>query len=197
MQGKVCGLSNKLPSDAVWWQEDKYALQHQHSWKNFFSNTLKYQEWSPQGRPWPRVRPRGHILKSLALALVSKPQNLKNCPVLGSRTALFLEPLILCWKTPETSRKISEDLFCFPILETVWKNYWRPFFLRSPENFSWRPFWRTFAPVSLVLGRGLEHSCPWPREDLSSEGLSLAMASGLFLCTWPWPRALSPRLLLF
>ena len=29
-------------------------------------------------------------------------------------------------------------------------------------------------PVSLVLGLGLEHSCPWPREGLSSEGLSLA-----------------------
>ena len=29
------------------------------------------QRWSPRGRPWPRERPRGHILKSLALA--SKP----------------------------------------------------------------------------------------------------------------------------
>ena len=29
------------------------------------------QRWSPRGRPWPRGRPRGHILKSLALA--SKP----------------------------------------------------------------------------------------------------------------------------
>ena len=28
--------------------------------------------------------------------------------------------------------------------------------------------------VSLVLGLGLEHSCPWPRECLSSEGLFLA-----------------------
>ena len=30
------------------------------------------QWWSPRGRPWPRGRPREHILKSLALA--SKPQ---------------------------------------------------------------------------------------------------------------------------
>ena len=49
------------------------------------------QSWSP----------RGHILKSLALrvktlALASKPQVLKNCPVLGSRRALFFEPLKLC-----------------------------------------------------------------------------------------------------
>ena len=43
-----------------------------------------YQRWSPRGRPWPRGRPRGHILKSLALAskikflaLASKPQVLK------------------------------------------------------------------------------------------------------------------------
>ena len=54
-------------------------------------------------------------LKSLALA--SKPQVLENCPVLGSRTALFFESLKFCWKTPETSRKIFEYLFCFPQLE--------------------------------------------------------------------------------
>ena len=35
-------------------------------------------------------------------------------------------------------------------------------------------FWRALALVSLVLGLGLEHSCPWPRECLSSERLSLA-----------------------
>ena len=35
-------------------------------------------------------------------------------------------------------------------------------------------FWRALAFVSLVLGLGLEHSCPWPRECLSSERLSLA-----------------------
>ena len=32
--------------------------------------------------------------------------------------------------------------------------------------------------ASLVLG--LEHSCPWPRECLSSERLSLALASDFF-----------------
>ena len=35
-----------------------------------------YQRWSPRGRPWPRGRPRGQILKSLALA--SRPQVLEN-----------------------------------------------------------------------------------------------------------------------
>ena len=48
-------------------------------------NNENYQRWSPRLRPWPR----GHILKTLALA--SKPQVLENCPVLGSRTALFFE----------------------------------------------------------------------------------------------------------
>ena len=33
---------------------------------------------------------------------------------------------------------------------------------------------------SLVLGLGLEHSCPWPWEGLSSERLSLALASDFF-----------------
>ena len=68
------------------------------------------QRWSPRGRPWPRGRPRGHILKSLA----SKSQVLENCPVLGSRTALFFEQLKFRWKTTETSRKICEHRFCFP-----------------------------------------------------------------------------------
>ena len=76
----------------------------------------RYQRWSPRERPWPRGRPREHILKSLALALASKPQVLENCPFLGWRIALFLEPLKFSRKTPETSRKICEDLF-FPHLE--------------------------------------------------------------------------------
>ena len=54
-------------------------------------------------------------------------------------------------------------------------------------------FWRTLAAVSWVLGLGLKHSCPWPREGLSSKRLSLALAlASDFLC--PWPRALCPPL---
>ena len=62
-----------------------------------------WQRWSPRGRPWPRGRPRGQILKSLALAskvkslaLASRPQVLENWPVLGSRTALFFGKLKFC-----------------------------------------------------------------------------------------------------
>ena len=50
-----------------------------------------------------RWSPRGHNMKSLALAsevkslaLASKPEALENWPVLGSRTALFLELLKVC-----------------------------------------------------------------------------------------------------
>ena len=64
---------------------------------------FRKQKWSPRGRPWPRGRPRGHILKSLALALkvkslalASRPQVLENWPVLGSRTAVFFELLKFC-----------------------------------------------------------------------------------------------------
>ena len=71
-----------------------------------------YQRWSPRGRPWPRGRPRGHILKSLALALASKvkslasrPQVLENWPVLGSRTALFFELLKFCGALEKFFRK--------------------------------------------------------------------------------------------
>ena len=78
------------------------------------------QRWSPQGRPCPR----GHILKSLALA--SKPEVLGlgleassprklPCPQLENST--FFEQLKFRWKTPKTSRKICEHLFCFPQLE--------------------------------------------------------------------------------
>ena len=69
----------------------------------FIGDTTGYQRWSPRGRPWPRGRPRGHILKSLALAskvkslaLASRPQVLENWPVLGSRTAVFFELLKFC-----------------------------------------------------------------------------------------------------
>ena len=90
------------------------------------------------------------------------------------------------------------------LVEIAWKIFVKTFFFfffwRSPEKFLWRPFffffWRALGFVSLVLGLGLEHSCPWPRECLSSERLSLALAlaSDFFLCPWPWPRALCPRL---
>ena len=72
---------------------------------NVLTPAYRDQRWSPRGRPWPRGRSRGHILKSLALAskvkslalaLASRPQVLANWPVLGSRTARFFGMLKFC-----------------------------------------------------------------------------------------------------
>ena len=63
------------------------------------------QSWSPRERLWPRGRPRGQILKSLALAskvkslalaLASRPQVLKKV----ERMKDFLENVFL-WRSPE------------------------------------------------------------------------------------------------
>ena len=40
-------------------------------------------------------------VESSRTSFTSKPQILENCPVLGSRTTLFFEPLKLCWKMLE------------------------------------------------------------------------------------------------
>ena len=101
-------------------------------------------------------------MKSLAskvksLALASRPQVLENWPILGSRTALFFEAL---------ENFFGKPFFCGDRL----KNFCEELFFFF--------FWRALALVSLVLG--LEHSCPWPRECLSSERLSLALASEFF-----------------
>ena len=67
--------------------------------------------WSPRGRLWPQGRPRGHILKSLALA--SKPQVLENCPVRGLRTALFFEQLNFVGKRQKSRGKFANTFFVF------------------------------------------------------------------------------------
>ena len=97
--------------------------------------------------------------KVKSLALASKPQVLENCPVLGSRTALFFDLLKFVGKRQKPRGKFAKTFFVF----LVW---------RSPEKICLKtflfPFWRTLAPVSLVLG-------PWPREGLSLKGLFLAL----------------------
>ena len=104
------------------------------------------------------------------LGLSLKASSPRNCLVLGSRTALLFELLKVCW-APE---KILRKRF---FLMITWKLFWRLFFFfffwerlkKFSEDLS---FWRALALVFLVLG--LEHSCPWPRECLSSVGLFLA-----------------------
>ena len=79
-------------------------LRISHNLKISHVGSISYhRRWSPRGRPWPRARPRGHILKSLALA--SKPQVLGlglealgprklACPRLEDST--IFEPLKFC-----------------------------------------------------------------------------------------------------
>ena len=69
---------------------------------------------------------RTHFELFLALAskvksLASKPQVLENCPVLGSRTALFFKSLKLVGKLQKPRGKFSKTFFVF-------------FFWRSPEK---------------------------------------------------------------
>ena len=103
-----------------------------------------------------RCSPREHILKSLALA--SKVKSL----------ALASRPQVLeNWPVLGSRAVLFFELlkFCGDRL----KNFCEDLF-----------FWRALALVFLVLGLGLEHSCPWPQECLSSERLSLALASDFF-----------------
>ena len=92
------------------------------------------QRWSPRGRPWPRGRPRGQILKSLALALASKvkslalalasrPQVLENFEVLG--LGLGLEGQVLGLGLEASSpRKLAcprlEDSTIFWNVKILW-----------------------------------------------------------------------------
>ena len=109
----------------------------------------------------------------LGLGLASKPQVLENWPVLGSRTALFFELLKFC----EALEKFFGKRFFVEIARKIFVKTF--FFWRSKKKFLL--FWRALALVSLVLG--LEHSCPWPRECLSSERLSLVLAlASVFFC---------------
>ena len=120
---------------------------------------MSLQRWSPRGCPWPR----GHILKSLA----SKPQVLENCPVFGSRTALFFEMLKFC-RSPE---KFFEAFF----------------FEKHLRLCSW-----SLALASSIPVLGLEVVCPWmvypwpwPRIFFVSLASSLPpVPSTRPLCSW-------------
>ena len=119
------------------------------------TDTFRLQRWSP----------RGYILKSLA----SKLHVLENCPVLGSRTAVFLKSLKFC-------RSYFVEKLVF----------WRFFdfvFLRTPE----KKFLEDI--IFLFFGEHLR-LCPCPRKGLSSKGLSLA--SDIFCVLGLEPCALNP-----
>ena len=118
---------------------------------------------------------------SLALAskvksLASKPQVLKNCPVLGSRTALFFELLKFCGATEKffgkrffleiACNKFLKPLFVFLI--SLEKNFLKTFFYFFGEHLRLCPW--SLALVSSISVLGLERVCP-------RKG-----------CPWHWPR---------
>ena len=104
-----------------------------------------------------RWSPRGHILKSLALA--SRPQKLA-CPRLEDSTSFWI----------------------VKILWSAWKIFWKTCFRgdRLKNNFCEDLVFYLESTCACVLGLGPAHSCPWPWECLSSERLSLALASDFF-----------------
>ena len=107
-----------------------------------FYGTSDYQRWSPRGQILKSLALASKV-KSLALALASRPQALENWPVLVSRTALFFELLKFCGAL---EKFFGKRFF----VEIAWKIFVKTFFF----------FWRALALVSLILGLGLEASSP-------------------------------------
>ena len=117
-----------------------------------------------------KCSPRGHILKFLTLA--SKPTSPRKCPVLGSKTAL-------------RKRKIAYENFTSTSISSL-VTFFEIFF------FSFFFFFRPLAklcPCSLAVASsipvfGLKMVCPG----------KVGPWLWTFFSTWPWPRALCPRL---
>ena len=120
-------------------------------------------------------------LNSLALVMASKSSSPRKCPVFCLRTVLCFDLLKMglgheqyCFvleHAKELAKKKIEDLSLWKTLGLCEK-----FAKFLSEDFFF--VGEHFRVVSLVLG--LEHSCPWPREGLSSEGVSLALTSDFF-----------------
>ena len=143
-----------------------------------FASLLCYahQRWSPRGRLWPRGRPRGHFLKSLALAskvkslaLASRPPVLENWPVLGSRTALFFELLKFCGAL---EKFFGKRFF----VEIAWKMFIKTFFFG--EHLRLCPlFLASSIPVLGLESIFPRKGCPWPRIFFVSLASSLVSST--------------------
>ena len=128
-------------------------------------------------------------MKSLALALASKvkslaltsrPQVLKNWPVLGSRTALSFELLKFC---EALEKFFGKRFFCGDRLKNFCEDL---FFFFFGEHLRLCPW--SLALASSISVLGLESVCPrkgcpwpWPRIFF----VSLALASSLVSSTPP------------
>ena len=122
---------------------------------------LGLEAWSPRKLACPR-------LEDCTIFLIVK--------ILWSAWKIF-------WKTFFWGDRLKNFVKPFFFSEIAWKIFVKTFFFFGfadrLKNFCKDLFfWRALALVSLVVG--LEHSCPWPRECLSSERLSLALASDFF-----------------
>ena len=86
---------------------------------------IDYQRWSPRGRPWPRGRPRGQILKSLA----SKVKSLASRPQVLERTAVFFELLKFCGALEKFfGKRFFVEIACKFFVKTFWLQSWILFF---------------------------------------------------------------------
>ena len=114
---------------------------------------------APRNRAWHRSKRLAEV-ESSRTSLASRTSSRTHFEVLG----LSLEGQVLGLGLEASRRFFFEDRL---------KNF-------CEDVFFCFFFGRALALVSLILGLGLEHFCPWPRECLSSERLSLALASDFF-----------------
>ena len=139
---------------------------------SYISQWSTYQRWSPRGRPWPRGTSSRTHFEVLGLGLKASSPRKLPCHRLEDSIVFWTVKILL-----ESARNLAENLrrpfFVFLKWKSPEKNFWKPFL---PEKNFWRPFfkiawknffktfffWRTLAPVSMVLGLDLERVCPWP-----------------------------------
>ena len=133
-------------------------------------------------------------MESSRTSLASRTSSRTDFEVLGLGLEASSPRKLACPRLEDSS-----IFWIVKILWSAWKIFWKGFFVEIAWKIFVKTFffffgdrlknycedhfffWRALALVSLVLGLGLEHSCPWPRECLSSERLSLALASDFFV----------------